>query len=91
LEEGREVINTRTETRTVECGRSYKPIMETRERRRRGWRGLVSIDGSGYETYEVQIGTNTIIHWREEQRVISILRCGIEQFGDWRVTGTGST
>ncbi len=91
MEEGRQVINTRTDTQTIEYGRSYKPIMETRERRRPGWRGFISIDGSGYETYEVQTGSQTIIHWRKEQREVSTLRCGIEQFGDWRVIDTWST
>ena len=65
--------------------------MSTERTRKKGFGGLVSHNGSGYNYANVQVGSNTTITWREERREIKQLRSGIEQFGDWIVTKEWST
>ena len=87
-----EVINTRMETRSVEIGRDRTPIFATRRERRTDLVSqLISVRGSGYTYYQEEVGATITVHWREEQREIKTLRCGLEQYGDWQITKTWSS
>ncbi len=61
------------------------PIYSTERKRKGGLGGLVSVGGSGYNYYQVQVSSTTTPHGREEQREVKTLRSGLELFGDWVV------
>ncbi|CAF4782659.1 unnamed protein product [Rotaria socialis] len=79
-----QVIDVRTETQTREISRTVTPIKSTERERKHGPKGWISIDGSGYDYYEVQVGSSTTIKWRAEQREVKTFQSGRQEFGDWR-------
>ncbi|CAM4989543.1 unnamed protein product, partial [Rotaria socialis] len=79
-----QVIDVRTETQTREISRTVTPIKSTERERKHGPKGWISIGGSGYDYYEVQVGSSTTIKWRAEQREVKTFQSGRQEFGDWR-------
>lgn len=61
------------------------PIMSRERKRRGGFGRVVSIGGSGYKYYDVQVGTRITTRYRKEQRQVKTFYSGRQEFGDWRV------